>query len=119
MTDENKTRDELLDELRELRQHFREVDGQRQRAEKALRESEARFRGLLDHSPAVAFLMDEQGRYIYANEPFRRQFQRVGEDVIGRTAADLFPPETARRLQQQDRDVLAHNRPLTAEETLP
>ncbi len=119
MSDQNKTRDELLTELRELRRHYREVDGQRQRAEKALRESEARFRAFLDHSPAVAYLKDEQGRYIYASEPFRRLFQRGGTEVLGRCTAELFSPEDARRLEQQDREVLAANRPLTTREMLP
>jgi PAS domain-containing protein len=41
---------------------------------RALRESEERFKAFMDHSPAIAFIKDEQGRYIYVNRPFEEQF---------------------------------------------
>src|SRR5207247_6102209 len=39
-------------------------------AEEAVRESQAFFHSFMDNSPAVAFMKDEEGRYLYVNQPF-------------------------------------------------
>ena len=41
------------------------------RAEAKLRESEERFKLFMDNSPAIAWLKDEQGRYVYVNPSLR------------------------------------------------
>lgn len=52
-------------------------------------------------------IKDQTGRYIDANDAFvRRARRRRVSDVIGRTAADLFPPELAASYEAQDRAVL-------------
>src|SRR5262249_29887290 len=46
----------------------------RKLAEKALRESEARFQAIMDNSPAMIILKDTQGRYLHFNRPFEEHF---------------------------------------------
>src|SRR5207302_7053707 len=41
----------------------------RRRAEEALRESEERFYTFMDNSPAVAYMKDDEARFVYVNEP--------------------------------------------------
>lgn len=89
----------------------------RQRAEKALHTSEARLRAILDHSPAVIFLKDTQGRYLHVNRQFERQFRLDRSQVAGRTDSEIFPREQAIQFQGHDREVLRGGVPLEFEET--
>ena len=43
---------------------------ERKDSEEALRESQAFFNSFMDNSPAVAFMKDNAGRYVYVNKPF-------------------------------------------------
>lgn len=56
------------------------------------------------------------GRYLAVNQAFvRRSGRRSTRDVLGATAADLFPPALAERYADQDRRVLTTGRPLRDE----
>lgn len=82
------------------------------RVEQQLRESEARFEAFMNHSPAIAFMKDAAGRYVYVNQTFERFFQRTLDDVLGKTDADLWPTETAHQFRCTDILVLSEGRPM-------
>jgi PAS domain S-box-containing protein len=84
---------------------FRDVRARRQ-AQAALKDSEARFRSFMDHCPAVAFIKDEQGRYLYANRPWEKQFSTPRTDWLGKTDFDFWPKETAARFRATDQQAL-------------
>ena len=48
----------------------------RKRAQEALRQSEARLQAIMDHSPAMIFVKNIQGRYLHVNHQFRRRVER-------------------------------------------
>ncbi|MEW5772380.1 MAG: PAS domain S-box protein [Thermodesulfobacteriota bacterium] len=58
----------------------REV-GDRRRAEAALRESEARFRDLVDHLPQSVFELDLEGRFTFLNATAETMFGYTQEDL--------------------------------------
>jgi two-component system NtrC family sensor kinase len=58
---------------------------ERRRAEEVLRESEERFRAFMDNSPAVAFIKDREGRYVYLNKPFENHFGMKLSEWAGKT----------------------------------
>lgn len=89
----------------------------RRQLEERLRESEARLQAFLNHSPAVIFLKDVEGRYLHVNAKFQQRFGLSGEQVIGRSDAALFEPEQATAFSANDREVLARGAPLEFEET--
>jgi AraC-like DNA-binding protein len=64
--------------------------------------------------PHVMFcLKDDHGRYLAANQSFvARAGKRSASLVIGRRAADLFPPRLAASYEAQDRAVFATGRPV-------
>ena len=69
---------------------------------------------LFDRLPDVVFFCkDRDGRYLSANETLVR---RLGlsrcDEVLGLTAADLFPPPLGRRYLEQDLAVIRTGRPL-------
>ena len=73
----------------------------------ALRESEARLQGILDHSPAIIYLKDLDGRFLLVNHQFERTFKIARSLALGRTARDLFPPRLAELYTKNDTQALS------------
>lgn len=91
----------------------------RHRAEEALRESEERFRTFMDNSPAVAFVKDNLGRYVYINKTFERAFDMKSEELQGKTDFDLWPLDVATTLRETDKGVLAADTAIEVLEVAP
>ncbi len=75
-----------------------------------LRDSERRFHAFMENSPVIAFMKDEAGRYIYVNRALRRELRMLTEDWVGRTDAEIFPEQVAKRIVENDAQVLSGNR---------
>jgi PAS domain S-box-containing protein len=91
----------------------------RKRAEEATRASEQRFQVFMNNSPAIAFMKDEEGKYLYVNEPFARAFGKPQAEWLGKYDADVWPEEIAKRLRANDVTVLAGERVVELEEMVP
>ena len=65
---------------------------QRKKAEDALRDSEARYRGLFDNANDAIFLMDFD-RFIECNNKTLEVYDCTREQIVGRTPYDPFSPE--------------------------
>jgi PAS domain S-box-containing protein len=72
----------------------------------ALRESEARLQAFTNHSPALMYLKDAEGRYRFVNDRFLQRFALRREQVIGRRDEELFSGEQARAFAARDAEVL-------------
>ena len=92
---------------------------ERKRSEEALRESRAFFDSFMDNSPAVAFMKDSEGRYVYVNKPFERLFGRPLEFLRGRTSFDWLPPIIAADTHEHDLKILREGQPEEIIETVP
>ena len=57
--------------------------------------SELRLRDIIDHSPSLISLQDLAGRFLITNKRFEEWHGYAADQVTGRTATDLFPPEIA------------------------
>jgi PAS domain S-box-containing protein len=84
----------IVDERRQLRKlHGVVMDiTQRHLSEQALRESEERLRLAVGAAPVVLFNHDRDLRYTWIGKPFAG---RAEADLLGKTDAELFPPEIA------------------------
>jgi len=89
------------------------------RMEESLHESEERFRLFMDHSPTVAWIKDEEGRWIYLNKTYQRRFGASVEAWQGKTDFDLWPTAIAEKFRQSDLAVLATGEPLEIADTVP
>ncbi|NHZ39223.1 PAS domain-containing protein [Massilia sp. CCM 8693] len=71
--------------------------------ERALRLSDERFRIAIEHAPLTVFSQDRELRYTWVHN---LQPQLRAGDAIGKTDADLLPPEDAARLTALKRQAL-------------
>ncbi len=90
---------------------FRDMREQR-RAEEGLRESEERFRLFMDNSPTIAWIKDGHGRYVYLSKSCEGRFGVRLEDWIGKTDAELWPPEIAGNFRKNDLAALEGGSPV-------
>jgi PAS domain S-box-containing protein len=89
---------------------------ERKRTEQALQETQERFTVFMDNSPALAWMKDSQGHYVYLNKPFQ-SWTRIG--VEGKTAYDWMPSEAAAAYRAHDLSVLETGRAAEFIETVP
>ena len=67
-------------------------------AERALRESEFRFRALIEHNWDAVVLLDSDGRVIYGSPSVKRILNIDPEGLFGRSYRDILFPEDAGRV---------------------
>jgi PAS domain S-box-containing protein len=92
----------------------------RKQMEAELQRSQALLQGVLTYSPTLIVVKDEQGRYVLASERYCRDvFKRSPEQVLGKTLYDLYPPEIADPLHEQDRLVLEEGQISEHEDLIP
>lgn len=92
---------------------------ERKYSEEALRETQAFFNSFMDNSPAVAFMKDHTGRYVYVNKPFERLFGQSLNFLKGRLSFDWLPPATAAQTHEHDLKILHTGRAEQVIETIP
>ena len=85
---------------------------ERRQAQQALRESEQRFHLFLDYLPATAWIRDAHFRYTYVNRRYAAIWGFEPGALIGRDAAELFPPDVAERFRDTDARVAREGVPM-------
>jgi PAS domain S-box-containing protein len=88
---------------RALRRRWMEAAAAHERSENALRVSEARFAAFMNRSPAIAFIKDENGRYLYVNKTWEDTYAL---DWRGKTDAEIWPRDEAKTFSDSDRRAL-------------
>lgn len=75
-------------------------------ANKKLRESENKYRFLIENLPLRIFYKDRNSTYISCNENLARDFHIKPEEITGKTDYDFFPKEIAEEYIANDREVI-------------
>jgi PAS domain S-box-containing protein/excisionase family DNA binding protein len=66
---------------------------ERRKAEKAVKESEARYRGVVEDQSELICRWAPDGKLIFVNEAYCRYFQKTREQLIGHSFMPLIPEE--------------------------
>ncbi len=80
---------------------------ERRRADEALRESFGLFNAVIEGTSDIVFVKDLRGRYLMINSAGARFLGQTVDEVIGKDDRALFAAETAERVMEADRQVLA------------
>jgi hypothetical protein len=90
----------------------------RKQAETALRESEQRLQAILDHSPAVIYLLDLQNQHLLVNRSYADLISMTPEEIIGKSIYEFWPAEVADAFATSNRTVLETAQLLQLEEAV-
>jgi PAS domain S-box-containing protein len=74
---------------------------------------------LIDHTSAVIYMRDADGRYLLVNREYERLFRLHREDIVGLTDHDLFPGPIADAFRANDLQAFARGVPVQVEEQAP
>lgn len=91
----------------------------RKQAEQALRDSEALYSSLVENIPQNIFRKDLDGCFTFVNRRFCQSLNLSPEQILGKTDFDLFPPDLARKYQEDDCRVRAKEQPFEIVEEHP
>ncbi len=91
----------------EARRDLRRRSDESRKSVAALRESEERFAAFGRHLPGYLYMLDENGRYIFANDRVLKEGDIPPESWIGRTPQELWPQEDAEVATEAFRRALA------------
>ncbi len=86
---------------------------ERKRVETALAQERQLLRTVVDAIPERIYVKDAEGRFILQNAAnLKVRGLSRNEDIVGKTVFDLFPPDQARRIHEEDREVIQSGEPL-------
>lgn len=95
---EDKSKADLIEELETLLKRVNAMELAEQECKQLishLRESEQRYRILLDESSDPIFSFNRQGQYLYINQAFATPFKKTPVEIIGKKIWDIFSQEEA------------------------
>jgi PAS domain S-box-containing protein len=98
-------------ELSRTNEQLRNEMAERTRTERALLESEQRFRALTESTSDWIWEVDAHGVYTYASPKVQDLLGYTPEEVLGRTPFDLMPPEEAERVSAEFGVIAASRKP--------
>ncbi len=93
-------------ELQAVNHALRSEVIERQRTEKALRESQALLQGFFDHSPMLVYARDLHRRFLFINRRYEELVGFASTDVVGKTPHDILSVDVADQVLIQDAQTL-------------
>lgn len=90
----------------------------RKRVEKELRESEDRFNLFLENSPIYVFFKDENIRSLRLSRNYEKMLGMPLDHLIGKNMDDLFPSDLAKKMIQDDKNIIYNGKTIETIEEL-
>ena len=96
---------------------FRDFTEQK-RTEKALQESEEKFKSIMENSADAIFLSNQQGKYVYTNKAVCALLGYTSEEMKSKTIIDLSPPNKVEEHFEFFKKILSEGKGFTEMELL-
>jgi len=120
MKENNKTKEQLINELAEIRQKIAEFEASKavyKRAEEALAEERSLLRTMIDNLPDYITVKDIKCRFVVNNMAHVHILGATTlDELIGKTDFDIFPQELAAQYYADDQEVIRSGQPLVNQE---
>ncbi len=103
MGDNRKPKEHLIPELEDLRRRIAELEKsetERQRMEGALRESEERYRALVENATDIVFETSETGHFTFVNPAALRITGYEEEEIIGKHYLEYIRPDMRKEVSK-------------------
>ena len=88
----DKEKEELLNTLHQTNAQLQEEISERKKTEKALRESEDRYRSLFESAPEFIYILDANGVIMQINADVVMRSGYTEEDMVGQHITEFFTP---------------------------
>jgi PAS domain S-box-containing protein len=85
---------------------------ERKQAEETLKDSEEKFRSLVESTSDWIWEINRNGVYTYASPKIKELLGYEPEEVIGKTPFDLMPAEETNRVASKFKDIIKNSKPI-------
>jgi PAS domain S-box-containing protein len=103
MNDKDKTKEQLITELDELRNRISTLDtskSDRKKAGKDLRDNEQRFRQFFDNQPSYCYMISSEGTILNVNKAALKALGYKKDQVVGMPLSIIYAPESMPKAKQ-------------------
>ncbi len=117
MKDSSKTKQKLIEDISALKQRMQELEyseSDRKQAEKALRQSEEKYRSIIENIQEGYFELDLAGNYTFANDAECRNMGYPREELIGMNNRQYQDERTVQEMNQRFRRLYRTGEPIKA-----
>ena len=107
MKNQSKTKQALIQELALLRQrieNFEKEELRHRKTEKALQESEEKYRELVENANSIIIKMDHKGKITFFNDYAQKFFGYRLDEILGKDVKILLPPIESTRTESGNDD---------------
>jgi PAS domain S-box-containing protein len=101
--DEDKTKEQLIAELVELRRRNAELEmseAENRQTEEALRESEERFKQFFENVPEYCYMISLEGVILNVNNAVLKSLGYKERELVGRPLTTIYAPESLPKMKQ-------------------
>ena len=84
---------------------------ERKQLEESLVKEREELKLIIDSSPIILFYKDKEGRFIRVNRTFAEALNMPEENFAGKTSFDLYSPQMAQGMTNDDQEVFQSRRP--------